>query len=70
MKELASQISCPICFIKADPGNVYETEKETEEFFGLFKGKLERHKVEGNHHFHLDNPVPVASVLNKFFSSS
>lgn len=72
--KLAEEISSPVCFIKGDPGNVYDEKEETEKFLGIFKNKLgkdfEHHTVPGTHHFHLNDPQLVAPIALNFLTKS
>ncbi|CAL8103143.1 unnamed protein product [Orchesella dallaii] len=71
--KLANEVSSPVCYIKADPGNVYDTKEETEKFMSILKknlgDKFEHHKVPGTHHFHLNDPQLVAPIALKFLTS-
>jgi hypothetical protein len=67
---VGSNISCPVCVIKGEPGNDYEPR---DEFIRVFdnirktnRGKVEFHLVPGTHHFHLNSPELVAPIINKF----
>lgn len=72
--ELAQEIESPVCFIKAEPGNVYDTKEGSEQFHDIFKKKLgkkfEIHGVPGTHHFHLNDPHLVAPVALQFLSKN
>lgn len=72
--KLANEISCPVCFIKADPGNVYDTVEETEKFLTVFRNKLgdkfEFHKVPGTHHFQLNDPHLLAPIISSFLNKN
>lgn len=70
--DLAKEIVSPICFIKANPGNVYDTKEETEKFLSIFRNRLgenfEYHEIPGTHHFHLNDPQSVAPIALKFLT--
>lgn len=68
---MAAFVKSPVCYIKAEGGNVYETKLEMDAFVhcledSLGKEKVERHSAPGSHHFHLDNPQPIADIVKKF----
>ncbi|ODN05856.1 putative serine hydrolase [Orchesella cincta] len=71
--KLANEVTSPVCFIKADPGNKYETKEDSEKFLSVLRKNLgdnfEYHKVPGTHHFHLNDPQLIAPIALKFLTS-
>lgn len=71
-EELARSITCPVCFIKGDPGGDYEPRENYDKIIDLIRTSSERveyHTVPGTHHFHLNNPQQVASIITRFLES-
>ena len=68
--KLGSNISCPVCIMKGEPGNDYEPREQflevVENIRKSNKKKVEFHLVPGTHHFHLNDPQVVAPIINKF----
>lgn len=72
--ELASDIKCHVLSIQAENGIVKNDIKgdiyrKTVEIMMKNSTKSEHVLLEGNHHLHLDNPVPVANEINRFLVS-
>ena len=67
---IGSNISCPVCIIKGEPGNDYEPREQfletVENIRKSNNKKVEFHLVPGTHHFHLNDPQLVAPIINKF----
>jgi hypothetical protein len=71
-EEIARSIKCPVCFIKGEPGGDYESREHYTRIIDLMRTSSERvecHGVIGTHHFHLNDPRPVAPIINQFLES-
>jgi len=71
-EELAQNIKCPVCFIKGEPGGDYEPRENYDRVVELMRTSSERveyHGVPGTHHFHLNDPHPVAPIIAQFLES-
>jgi pimeloyl-ACP methyl ester carboxylesterase len=69
---LANEVTSPVCFIRADNGNLNETPEDREKFLSVFRANLgddfEYHEVPGSHHFHLNEPQLIAPIALKFLT--
>ncbi|WP_419421350.1 alpha/beta fold hydrolase (plasmid) [Legionella sp. D16C41] len=67
LRQMFKAIEVPVCLIRAKQGVVYPQD--------LFKSRAECLKdlivqeVQGGHHAHMDNPIPVANLISQFFNS-
>jgi pimeloyl-ACP methyl ester carboxylesterase len=72
-EQMGSQIKCPVCMIKGDPGEDYEPREEFVKYVENLRktsaSPVEYHTVPGTHHFHLNTPELVAPIINKFLIS-
>jgi len=71
-EEIATSIKCPVCFIKGEPGGDYEARENYDRIVDLMRLSAERveyHGVPGTHHFHLNDPYPVAPIITQFLHS-
>ncbi|ODN03188.1 putative serine hydrolase [Orchesella cincta] len=68
--KIASNLKCPVCVIKGDPGEDYEPREKYLEMVGAVKkansGKVVFHLVPGTHHLHLNEPECVAPLISEF----
>lgn len=73
-EEIARDITCPVCFIKGEPGGDYEPREKYNQIVQLMQwnnsNRVEYHHIEGTHHFHINNPFPVAPIITKFLEES
>ncbi|XP_071447023.1 probable serine hydrolase [Hetaerina americana] len=68
----ASRISCNVLQLNAKPGWGFgqsEAHGKTLELMEMGARRFEHYFLEGTHHFHLDTPEQVASVVKKFLES-
>jgi len=74
VRDIASRIVCPVCYIKADPGNKYWEEDDLNQVIEIIRdsngNRVETHVVPGTHHFHLDSPELLAPIISRFLLSS
>ena len=71
-EEIATSITCPVCFIKGEPGGDYEPRENYNRIVDLMRISSERveyYGISGTHHFHLNDPYPVAPIISKFLDS-
>jgi len=59
-------ISSKTCLLRPSPGWPYD-EKVFTNRIGLLQN-IEVHRINGNHHIHMDNPEIVGPIINEFFS--
>lgn len=66
-RDLISHVECPTRVIYADPAQSYFPDALRRERFALLR-RGELVVLPGTHHLHMDDPEPVASALDGFFS--
>lgn len=71
--ELATKIKCDVLSIQAEDGVVRndikgDTYRKTVEVMIKNSSKSRHVILQGKHHLHLDNPEPVADLINKFLT--
>ncbi|CAG7784747.1 unnamed protein product [Allacma fusca] len=68
-EEMAKNLKCPVCIIKGDPGEYYEPKENFDSFIDFMRQNVsdfEFHYAPGTHHFHLNDPQPVAPIITQF----
>lgn len=68
VNEMATRISCPYLFIKANGSTYFEEKKFYDDTMTYMKEnpRFELAHVDGTHHFHLNNPENVSEIINTF----
>lgn len=66
LRAMLKSIEAPVCLIRARQGVPYP-EKIFQERAASIK-KLTVHELQGGHHLHMDDPVPVAKIISQFLS--
>jgi len=69
---VAKAIKCPVCVLKGEPGNDFEPREKFMEMVDLLTENAERvefHLVPGTHHFHLNEPHLISSIITRFLKS-
>lgn len=64
LKLMFSSLDRPVCLIRANQGVPYPQDifKNRAQYFQ----NLTIYEVQGGHHVHMDNPIPVANLISKF----
>lgn len=65
----AASVTCDVLMIKATSGPSYATKDTWERFLKAYKRQsrsFQMEVLEGTHHLHLNEPEPVALVINSF----
>lgn len=64
VQAVLAAIACPVLCILADEGYLADREKTDERLKKI--SNVKTITLKGNHHLHLDTPVPVANEINQF----
>ncbi|RZC41843.1 serine hydrolase [Asbolus verrucosus] len=65
----AKHMTCPMLIAKAIGGSYYEVKENFYQVLDILKVSsvdCQYHRLEGTHHFHLNNPEILSHVINKF----
>jgi pimeloyl-ACP methyl ester carboxylesterase len=67
VRDVVSAISCPVQVIYATPAQDYFPEPQRSQRAALLPdGRL--HTLPGHHHVHMDQPVAVAAIIERFIA--
>ena len=72
-EEFAANVKCPHLVIKADKGPKYMTDEEYDGLLKVFRRNNHNFiykEVDGGHHVHLNDPEPVAKIVNEFLDTN
>lgn len=70
--ELAKRIKCRYLNIKSVPGRTMDNWATYKQILDIIQQNSEDfkfHRVDGNHHVHLNEPEKIAPLINEFLSS-
>jgi len=72
-EEFASKVSSPHLVIKATDSPKYMSDEDFDKMLKVFRKNNPNfvyRELAGGHHLHLNNPEPVAEIINKFMSKT